>query len=807
VAVNNPGGGKGIDDGDRLVITFTLSTNGPDVVKSVSDIESVFELYADASGTLKKEWGPAPITSTVRDIEWSASGGLNDTLTVVLQKGAAVAAGDYLKVPAGDLKGKAGNIEIPINSIRKITGTFDCSMLKANAENMSLSQETGIQEGDQVTIFFSGPTDSSGTPLTAATIDQALWLNNNHSWGQVKKIEWNAPVHDTLIITFGIGSPASTVAVGDLITLCNMEQSPQPPFIKGGEGGICDIILDQSGNPLSGSVVLEGSFDPSPWSAPDAVYCGNISGPPGKDASKSIDGDPNTFWFLYSNSKAVITYDLAAYYRISQVRIFSAGTTGTASVKVWISDTDPDCDPNSLIYNQDSSITGAWDVPLSPLTGEWHESSQFDAIGRYVRIEGKKVGTGPLGELFHEVQFKGVTALPHVNPRVLKVEAWNNPSGGTGVDDGDCLTITFNVPTNGPTVVKKPEDLESVFKVYGAGNVLKSWGTPKSIEWLDAGGHWYDTLKVTLQNNATLDNATLAAGDRLEVSSISLKGKVGGLELPIISSQLITGSFDCSFIKATAKDQSLGQEQGIQEGDQVILSFAGVTAGNALAADAVNQALLLNNGHSWGQVRKTEWNDPDNNTLTITFGGGVPIPTIAVGDLITLGNDIIRDQSANPLSGTVVLEGSFDSMLATWRSPNSVFKASHAGIPGHGPLQSIDGDPNTFWFLQSDSRGEITYYLDANYQISQIQIFDGEPTAGKSTVNAWVTNDGVPNDSDTPTTTWEVINSATGGWFESQEFNKKGSYLTIKAVKTGQGPLGKYFCEIQFKGIAPPSPP
>ena len=121
--------------------------------------------------------------------------------------------------------------------------------------------------------------------------------------------------------------------------------------------------------------------------------------------------------------------------------------------------------------------------------------------------------------------------------------------------------------------------------------------------------------------------------------------------------------------------------------------------------------------------------------------------------------------------------------------------------------KSIDGDPNTFWFLQGAGQGEITYYLDANYQISQIRIFDGETIAGKSQVQAWVTDDGVTYDPASPTASWEVINSATGGWFESEEFDKKGSYLTIKAVKTGPGALGKYFCEIQFKGIAPPSPP
>jgi hypothetical protein len=791
VASNNPSGGKGIDDGDQLIITFTTSTNGPSVVTS-ANLKSIFAVYADANCTMAKEWG------TIRDIGWSGTdGNTNDILMVALSKDSAITPGDYLKVSSsggqGTLKGQVGGVEIPINSIRKIGGTFDCSMVRGIAGNQSLSTQGGIQEGDRVTIFFSGPTleTGSGTSSLANTIDRVLRLNNNHSWGQVKKIEWNVPVQDTLNITLGSGDPAPgadgalpSIAVGDTITLGSDPNS--------------DVLRDQSGNPLSGCVVLEGSFDSSSWRTPEAVYCGSIQGPPGRDASRSIDGDPNTLWFLYANTRAVITYDLAAYYRISQVQIFSAGTVGAASVKIWITD-KPDCDPNSSINDPNSSLTGGWSVPL---TREWHESPQFDAIGRYLRIEGTKVGGGLLGELFHEVQFRGVSALPHMNPRIVKVDALNNPSGGQGIDDGDQVTITFNVPTNGPAVVKKPEDVESVFSVYGAGDVLRSWGTPKNIEWLDVGGSVDDTLRVTLQK----DGATLATGDRLEVSSLGLKGKVEGLEVPVISSRTITGSFDCSLRKAVAKDQSSGQEEGIQEGDQVILSFAGTTAGSGLTAESLIQALQLSSGHSWGQIQKADWNAPANNTLTISFGSASPAPTIAVGDLITLANDIIRDQSTNPFSGSIVLEGSFDPILASWRRPSSVFKSSSGGTPGHTPAQSIDGDPNTFWFLTGGNTGEITYYLDANYQISQIRIFDGEASVGTSQVQAWVTADGL-YDQLPPTIAWQVINSASGGWFESGEFAEKGRYLTIKAVKTSHGPLGKYFCEIQFKGIAPPSPP
>ena len=162
----------------------------------------------------------------------------------------------------------------------------------------------------------------------------------------------------------------------------------------------------------------------------------------------------------------------------------------------------------------------------------------------------------------HEVQFMGVAVIPIGNPRIIKVEAWNNPLGGQGIDAGDRVTVTFNASTNGPTVIKKAEDVESIFTVYGDANqkaaTLKKWGTPTSIEWSDAGGHADDTLQITMSNSG----ADLAAGDRLEVSSIKLKGKIADEEIPIISSCIITGSFDCSLVKASAKDMSGEQDSG-----------------------------------------------------------------------------------------------------------------------------------------------------------------------------------------------------------------------------------------------------
>ncbi|MEW6380637.1 MAG: cytochrome c3 family protein [bacterium] len=770
VAWNGPTGGRGIDDGDQLVITFTTATNGPQVIKLPEDVKFGIKIYGDSNCTLEKAW------STPANIEWSSAGGRsNDTLRLILRKeGTDIAIGDYLRVLPGNLEGIVGGISRQIDSSREMTGTFDCALVRVCAENQSQSEEPGIQEGDQVTVYFSGSIDvgSGGTSLTAANIDQALRLSSGHTWGQVKEIRWNAPANDTLTIILGNEQPAATIAVGDSITLG-------------------DIIRDQSANILSGSAILEGSFDSYPLLSPLAVYSSNIPGPPWGNTMKSIDGDPNTLWFLGPSAEGKISYDLGTMYRVSRVWISSGGSGGNASAKVWVT-AGPE-------YDETAPTLDSWQIPV---TQGWHSSPQFDAVGRYLRIEARKIGNGPLGELFHEVAFQGTTALPHVNPRILGVEARNNASGGAGVDDGDQVVITFNVSTNGPEVIRGPADVESVLSVYGDANhkveTRKSWGTPGSIEWSAAGGQANDTLTIILKK----EGATLAAGDHVEVSSLKLKARAGGFELPIISSRVITGTFDCSLARAVAGNQSQSPEPGIQEGDQVIISFAGKTFGNAITAETINTALQVNNGHSWGQVKAIEWNAPANDTLKITFGSGAPVPTIAVGDTITLG-DIICDQSQHPIIGSVTLTGSFDPPVATWRTPEAIHSFSPTWGGNTNAARSIDSDPNTMWTVL-DGTARITYDLKTQHQVSSIRFFS---TSGgvKVSVKTWVTDEPVYDPNNPTTGPFEI--SGVSGWAASPyQFYSKGRYLTLEVKKLTPGPLSSYIAEVQYQDGEIPLP-
>ncbi|MEW5800843.1 MAG: hypothetical protein AB1847_01945, partial [bacterium] len=202
-----------------------------------------------------------------------------------------------------------------------------------------------------------------------------------------------------------------------------------------------------------------------------------------------------------------------------------------------------------------------------------------------------------------------------------------------------------------------------------------------------------------------------------------------------------------------------------------------------------------------------EWNAPVHDTLTITFDSDTSFSTIAVGDFITLGKDAVLDQAGNPLTGSVLLEGSFNP-VADWYSPAKVYTFS----VGRDAANSIDNDPNTTcWTLFGYREAEVTFQLaadpDAHYGVSRIQVIGGDTGGGRSRVDAWIHNN--PDDKTVlPTVTWEVDNTFTSDSHISPEFDFiAGGYLTIKAVKITPGPLGRFFCDVKFFGIAPPSPP
>jgi hypothetical protein len=116
---------------------------------------------------------------------------------------------------------------------------------------------------------------------------------------------------------------------------------------------------------------------------------------------------------------------------------------------------------------------------------------------------------------------------------------------------------------------------------------------------------------------------------------------------------------------ATALDTS-GGGAGIQTGDQMVMTFDGATDGAAIDAGNIDEALALDNSHTWldgsGSIGSAAWSTTnyDNDTLTITLSTDSGVPTVSVGDTITLDGTIRDAGMARPILDSIRLTGSFD---------------------------------------------------------------------------------------------------------------------------------------------------
>ena len=111
---------------------------------------------------------------------------------------------------------------------------------------------------------------------------------------------------------------------------------------------------------------------------------------------------------------------------------------------------------------------------------------------------------------------------------------------------------------------------------------------------------------------------------------------------------------------AVAKDE--GNAAGIQQGDKIVLTFSEETNEFAITENNIDDILVLSNNHTFldgeGDLANIDWGD-SGMKLTIELDNDTTLPTVAVGDTITITGDDLEDEDGNEFSGSVTLTGSF----------------------------------------------------------------------------------------------------------------------------------------------------
>lgn len=111
-----------------------------------------------------------------------------------------------------------------------------------------------------------------------------------------------------------------------------------------------------------------------------------------------------------------------------------------------------------------------------------------------------------------------------------------------------------------------------------------------------------------------------------------------------------------------AEAKNTGVTIGKNAGDTVEITFGEATNKPSITAANINNIFTLNNSHSWldgvASIGGAVWNS-EGTKLTITLSAGTSLPTVALGDTVTMATSTITDSHGNAATGNKVITGTF----------------------------------------------------------------------------------------------------------------------------------------------------
>ncbi len=113
--------------------------------------------------------------------------------------------------------------------------------------------------------------------------------------------------------------------------------------------------------------------------------------------------------------------------------------------------------------------------------------------------------------------------------------------------------------------------------------------------------------------------------------------------------------------------KNTGGTNAKEAGDTIAVKFSEATNQAVINTANIATTLVLNNTHSFldgaGVLGATSWS-ADGKILTITLTAGTSIPTVALGDTVTIAGDVIKDLANNSATGTQTITGSFSGKVS-----------------------------------------------------------------------------------------------------------------------------------------------
>jgi hypothetical protein len=226
-----------------------------------------------------------------------------------------------------------------------------------------------------------------------------------------------------------------------------------------------------------------------------------------------------------------------------------------------------------------------------------------------------------------------------VGSHLAAVSVYKDGGNGTFESGTDMLAGTqTTVAVGAPTVVATT-----------ANNSIDASGSKFFIT-LQTSGSWSvapaDSITVTLNTNgiATSVNSPTTAAVTTSTITATTPVVVSG---PMLSSVMA---------------KNTGGTSAKEAGDSIELMFSATTNKPVINAVNLPATLTLSNSHSFldgsGALGGSSWS-VDGKTLTLTLSAGTSLPTVALGDTVSVNGSVITSLTGAPATGNKVISGSF----------------------------------------------------------------------------------------------------------------------------------------------------
>lgn len=307
----------------------------------------------------------------------------------------------------------------------------------------------------------------------------------------------------------------------------------------------------------------------------------------------------------------------------------------------------------TIATSSNNSLPATFFVALS--TGaSWSDSAPADSVT--VSLAANGVVTSANSPTVTAASTSTITA-DTTGPSLISVMAADTGLA-PGLNAGDSVVFTFSEATNKPTFTAA--ELASTFTLSSGHTWLDGLGIFVSQSWNAAGTQF----SLVLSGNVTVP--TVAVGDIVTLAGALIKDAVGNSAAgSVVVSGTFGGAADTTGpVLISALAANTGLAAGLNAGDTIVFTFNEPTTKPVINAANVNSTLMLNNSHSYldgsGAIGTAVWNSAGTQlTISLTTNSG--IPSVVVGDTITVAGAVIKDAAGNNATGSVSLGGSFGS--------------------------------------------------------------------------------------------------------------------------------------------------